>query len=89
MIYKITYTLRGQTTEITKLLRTEVLEEALEQFADLTRSFNKDTYYCMYLYEYKLVFGKEVFVRTVKSDYGMYIEELAKHNRNRASFINY
>lgn len=89
MIYKVTYTLRGQTTEIAKILRTEVLEDAVEQFGDLTRSFNKDMYYYMHLEEYKLVFGKEVFVRTVKSDYGTYINELAKRNRNRDSFINY
>ncbi len=88
MIYKVKYTLRGQDEEITKILRTEVLEEALEQFADLTRSFNKDIYYYMHLQEYKQVKGKDVFVRTVKSDYGTYINELAKHNCNRTSFIN-
>ena len=89
MIYKVKYTLRGQGIETTKLLRTKVLEEAVEQFGDLTRSFNKDMYYYMHLQEYNLVFGKEVFVRTVKSDYGTYINELAKHNRNRGPFINY
>ena len=83
MIYKITYTLRGQEEEITKLLRTEDLEEALEQFADLTRSFNKDIYYCMHLQEYKMVKGKEVYVRTVKYDYGTYISEFAKRNEQK------
>lgn len=86
MIYKVKYTLRGQNTEITKILRTEVLEEAVEQFGDLTRSFNKDLYYYMHLQEYKQVKGKDVFVRTVKSDYGTYIYELTSHNRNRISY---
>ena len=80
MIYKIKYTLRGQTTEITKLLRTEVLEEAVEQFGDLTRSFNKDLYYYIHLQEYKQVKGKDVFVRTIDSDYGTYINELSQRN---------
>lgn len=83
MIYKVKYTLRGQTTEITKLLRTEVLEEALEQFKDLTRSFNKDLYYYMHLQEYKQVKGKDVFVRTIDSDYGTYINELSQRNEQR------
>lgn len=80
MIYKVKYTLRGQNTEITKILRTEVLEEAVEQFGNLTRSFNKDLYYYMHLQEYKQVKGKDVFVRTVDSDYGTYINELSQRN---------
>lgn len=83
MIYKVKYTLRGQTTEITKLLRTEVLEEAVEQFVDLTRSFNKDLYYYMHLQEYKQVKDKDVFVRTIDSDYGTYINELSQRNEQK------